>query len=146
MKISTEALMQAKTLISFGLRPQQIKLLTGVNESRVSVLTKEIISEGTAIATKGSLSANKILRTKNHFRQFSIWMLIYKSTLAAESNLQRYKVNSIWFKNTDCNVLIKTQLIFTHLMQNEFDINDIIDASECFSIINELATKESTYK
>ncbi len=78
MRMSTERLIQAKTLISFGLRPQQIKRLTGVNESRISLLTKEVINDGTFIATKGSLSANKILRTKNHFRQFSIWMIIYK--------------------------------------------------------------------
>ena len=145
MKISTERLMQAKTLISFGLRPQQIKMLTGVNESRLSLLTKEVLSEGTFIATKGSLSANKILRTKNHFRQFSIWMIMYKSILSAESNFQRHNIVTPWFQSLDCNVLIKTHILFANLLQNEFNIDDVIDASECFSILTELDSKESTY-
>ena len=149
MKITTESLLQAKTLITLGLRPQQVKMLTGVSESRISVLTKEIIDDGTFIATKGSLSANKILRTKKHFRQFSLWMIIYKAILTSEFDFQRKIPKTPWYENIDTNVLIKTQIMCTNVLDAEFTIdsdkNKVIDASECLSILNEIASKESTY-
>jgi len=149
MKVTTESLLQAKTLITLGLRPQQVKMLTGVNESRISGLTKEIIDDGTFIATKGSLSANKILRTKKHFRQFSLWVIIYKATLKSEFDFQRKAQKTPWYLNVDTNVLIKTQIMCTNLLDAEFNIDntksEIIDASGCLSILNEIASKESTY-
>ena len=149
MKITTESLLQAKTLITLGLRPQQIKMLTGVNESRISGLTKEIIDDGTFIATKGSLSANKILRTKKHFRQFSLWIIIYKAILSSEFNFQRKTQKTPWYLNIDTNVLIKTHIMCTSLLDAELNIDstntEVIDTSGCLSILNEIASKESTY-
>ncbi|UUO24367.1 hypothetical protein FGD67_14905 [Colwellia sp. M166] len=149
MKVTTESLLQAKTLITFGLRPQQVKMLTGVTESRIGGLTKEIIDDGTKIATKGSLSANKILRTKNHFRQFSLWMTIYKAILSSEYDFQRKALKTPWYSNIDSNILIKTQIMFLNILDAEFNIEitetAVIDLAECLNILTEISTKESTY-
>ncbi|OUS26206.1 hypothetical protein A9Q98_11105 [Thalassotalea sp. 42_200_T64] len=149
MKIKIESLLTAKTLISYGFRPQQVKDLTGVNAQRISALTQELRDDSIVIANKGALSANKILRTKLLYRQFSLWMIIYKQLLQAEYDFQRIEELSPWYSNLDSNLLIKTHILFSRILENDFDItleqNNLITLAECFSILKEINLKTDTY-
>jgi len=147
MKHSAEAILQTKSLISYGFRPQQIKSLTGLNESKVTMLTKEMVEDGVFIRSKGLLSPNKILRTKFYFRQFSLWMLIYKSLITAEFNFRRLTLPVPWHKSLDTNILIKSQIMLTNILASEFELDEakVISAAECYSILYEISCKESTY-
>jgi hypothetical protein len=141
--------LKTRNLIEFGLRPQQVRNLTGASESRVATITKEIKNDGCKLPSKGLLSANKILRTKARFRQMSLWMIIYQQVLTAECDFQRQAVPSPWHSHIDSNILLKTQLMFLELMENEFqlnpDVDDMLTVSECLNVLTEINSTNTTY-
>jgi hypothetical protein len=149
MKIRIESLLTAKNLIAYGFRPQQIKDLTGINTQRIAALAQEVIDDGIVIANKGALSANKILRTKLLYRQFSLWMIVYKQLLQAEFNFQRIEELTPWYSNLDSNLLIKTHILFTQLLENEFSTtlepSNLLTLAECYGILKEINLKINTY-